>query len=113
MTFKNARFATFDLADLPPTSLKLLAHVPVHVAAQPWPGTYGAAVEAECKARIAAIAQKRGAKVVTNAGIIGTVVGAKDGEEEITIRSEDTKLRILRSAVVRVVGTDETEANKT
>ena len=53
---------------------------------------------------------KRGAKVVTNAGIVGTVVAAKDGEEEITIRSEDTKLRILRSAIVRVVGTDEGEA---
>ena len=55
---------------------------------------------------------KRGAKVVTNAGIIGTVVAAKDGEEEITIRSEDTRLRILRSAIIKVVGTDESEANK-
>ena len=56
---------------------------------------------------------KRGTKIVTTAGIIGTVVTAKDGEEEITIRSEDTKLRILRSAVLKVVGADEAEANKT
>ena len=38
--------------------------MPVHVAAQPWPGTHAAAVEAECKARIAAIAGRHGAKVI-------------------------------------------------
>src|SRR4051812_42983705 len=52
---------------------------------------------------------KRGAKIVTTAGIIGTVVAAKDGDEEITIRSEDAKLRILRSAVMKVIGSDEAE----
>lgn len=54
----------------------------------------------------------RGARVVTNAGIVGEVVTAKDGEEEIVIRSEDTKLRILRSAVVKVLGGAPTEAAK-
>lgn len=49
---------------LPETAIKILAYMPVHVAAQPMPGTVGAAVEAECKARIAAIARTRGAKVV-------------------------------------------------
>ena len=39
---------------------------------------------------------KRGAKILTNAGIVGVVVSAKDGEDEIVIRSEDTKLRIKR-----------------
>ncbi len=29
---------------------------------------------------------KRGAKILTNAGIVGTVVTAKDGEDEIVIR---------------------------
>ena len=38
--------------------------MPVHVAIQAWPGTHAAAVEAECKARIAAIARERGAKVI-------------------------------------------------
>ncbi len=33
----------------------------------------------------------------------------KDGEDEITIRSEDAKLRILRSTVTRVVGEEATE----
>ncbi len=55
---------------------------------------------------------KRGTKVLTNAGIVGVIVSAKDGEDEIVIRSEDTKLRIKRSVVVQVLGADEAEANK-
>ena len=55
---------------------------------------------------------KRGAKILTNAGIVGTVVSAKDGEDEIVIRSEDTKLRVKRSVVVQVLGSDEAEAAK-
>jgi hypothetical protein len=47
-----------------PSSIKIVAFMPVHVAIQAWPGTRGAAVEAECKARIAAIARERGAKVI-------------------------------------------------
>jgi hypothetical protein len=52
------------LARLPSSSVKVLAYMPVHIAAQPRPGTLRAAVEAECKARIAEIARRRGAKVV-------------------------------------------------
>ena len=55
---------------------------------------------------------KRGAKMLTSGGIVGTVVSAKDGEDEIVIQSEDTRLRIKRSVVVQVIGTDEAEANK-
>ena len=55
---------------------------------------------------------KRGAKILTSGGIVGTVVSSKDGEDEIVIRSEDTRLRIKRNVVVQVVGTDESEANK-
>src|SRR6185312_1365653 len=55
---------------------------------------------------------KPGVKVVTSAGIIGTITGARDGSEEITIRSEDTKLKVLRSSVLKVLGSDEAEANK-
>ncbi|MBM3980520.1 MAG: preprotein translocase subunit YajC [Planctomycetes bacterium] len=46
---------------------------------------------------------KRGSKILTNAGIVATVVTANDGEDEIVIRSEDTKLRIKRSVVVQVL----------
>jgi preprotein translocase subunit YajC len=55
---------------------------------------------------------KRGAKVLTNAGIVAVVVSAKDGEDEVVIRSEDSKLRIKRNVVVQVLGADEAEAAK-
>ena len=52
------------LGELPAWNITVLAFMPVHVAAQRWPGTRDAAVEAECKARIAAIGRARGAKVI-------------------------------------------------
>jgi preprotein translocase subunit YajC len=55
---------------------------------------------------------KPGVKVVTASGIVGSVVKAKDGEDEITIKSEDTRLRVLRSAIARVLGTDEAAESK-
>ena len=54
----------------------------------------------------------RGAKILTSGGIVGVIVSAKDGEDEIVIKSEDTRLRIKRSVVVQVIGTDDAEANK-
>jgi hypothetical protein len=52
------------LALMPPSTLKIVALVPVHIAAQPAPGTEAAATEAECKARIATIAKQRGARAI-------------------------------------------------
>ncbi len=52
------------LGELPASSMKVLAFMPVHVAAQAWPGTRDAAIEAECKARIAAIGRAHGAKAI-------------------------------------------------
>jgi preprotein translocase subunit YajC len=43
---------------------------------------------------------KPGDKVVTSSGIIGTVVSVKD--KSLSIRSADTKLEILKSAVSEV-----------
>jgi preprotein translocase subunit YajC len=63
------------------------------------------------QAMLAAI--KRGTKVLTNSGIVGTVVSAKDGEDEVVIRSEDTRLRIKRNTIFQVLGSDEAEATKT
>jgi hypothetical protein len=51
------------LSEIPSTT-KILAFMPVHVAIQAWPGTEAAAVEAECKARIEAIGRAHGAKVI-------------------------------------------------
>jgi preprotein translocase subunit YajC len=44
---------------------------------------------------------KKGDKIVTTSGILGTVVGVR--EKSLTIRSEDTKFEILKSAVSQVV----------
>ncbi len=55
-------------------------------------------------------ALKRGAKVVTSSGIIGVVISVKDTEDELTLKSEDSKIKVLKSSVVRVLGQDEAEA---
>lgn len=52
------------LKQLPPSTLKILAFMPAHVAAQPRPDTASASIEGECKARIVALAKKHGAKVI-------------------------------------------------
>ena len=59
-----------------------------------------------------AAAMKPGAKIVTNSGIVGRIISMKDGEEEIVIKSEETKLRILKSTIASVVS-DETPALET
>jgi preprotein translocase subunit YajC len=43
---------------------------------------------------------KAGDKVVTNSGIIGVVIAVKD--KSVSIRSADTKLEILKSAVAEI-----------
>jgi len=53
---------------------------------------------------------KRGTKVVTTSGIIGTIVTVKENEDEVTLRSEDAKLKVLKSSIARVLGQDETES---
>ena len=42
-------------------------------------------------------------------GIIGVVISVKDTEDELTLKSEDSKIKVLKSSVVRVLGQDETE----
>ncbi len=46
-------------------------------------------------------ALKKGDKIVTTSGILATVVGVKD--RSVSIRSDDTKLEILKSAIAQVV----------
>ena len=53
---------------------------------------------------------KPGTKVITASGIVAIIVKAKDGEDELTVKSEDTKLRILKAAITTVVS-DETPAS--
>jgi preprotein translocase subunit YajC len=53
---------------------------------------------------------KPGTRIVTTAGIVGKVVRVKEGEDEITVQSEDAKLRVLRSSVARVLGDEAAES---
>lgn len=44
-----------------------------------------------------------GAKVILTSGIVGKIISIKDGEDEIVIKSDDTKLRVLRASIASVV----------
>jgi preprotein translocase subunit YajC len=66
--------------------------------------------EAERKAMASNV--KKNDKVLTAAGIYGTVVAVSDTEDEITVRVDDnTRLRMIKSSVVRNI-TREEEAAK-
>lgn len=66
---------------------------------------------------------KKNDKVVTHAGIIGTVVAVAEKEDEVTIKVDDNvRLKFLKSAIARNLSQEEalkspqtqtTEANKT
>jgi hypothetical protein len=64
LSFPALTWLDEGLGRLPPTTLKILAFMPVNVAAQPMRGTRDAEAEAECKARIVQIARTRDAKVI-------------------------------------------------
>lgn len=64
LSFPALKWLDATLQKLPMSTVKILVFMPVHIAAQPRPGTTEAAVEVECKAKIAEIAQKGGAKVI-------------------------------------------------
>jgi preprotein translocase subunit YajC len=54
-------------------------------------------------------ALKRNDKVVTQAGILGVVVAIKENEDEVTLRVDDTsntRIRVLKSSIVRVTSGD-------
>ena len=58
---------------------------------------------------------KKNDRVVTAGGIVGTVVNVQKGSEEVTVKvdeSTNTKLRMLRSSIARVVSDDESDAKR-
>jgi preprotein translocase subunit YajC len=58
---------------------------------------------------------KKNDRVVTVGGIYGVVVNVAKGSEDVTLRVDDgnnTRLRILRSAISRVIGTEDGEEKK-
>lgn len=42
---------------------------------------------------------QKGDRVVTNGGVVGVVLAVREKENTITIRSDETKLEVLKSAV--------------
>ena len=55
---------------------------------------------------------KKNDRVVTIGGILGVVVNTQQGSEEVTIRVDEnsnTRLRVLRSAISRVISADKSE----
>jgi hypothetical protein len=64
MEFPALPWLDESLASLPGATRKYLVFPPPHVSALPAPGSPGAAREAECKEKIAAIARRRGALLV-------------------------------------------------
>ena len=51
---------------------------------------------------------KKNDEVVTSAGIIVVLVSMKDNEDEATLRIDDnTRIRVLKSSIVRVVNSKE------
>lgn len=58
LNFPTHTLLSEALTGLPPATEKVIYFVPYHVANQPGPGSRGAAVWAECKSRIAVIADR-------------------------------------------------------
>ena len=55
---------------------------------------------------------KKNDRVVTIGGIVGVVVNTQQGSDEVTIRIDEntnTRIRVVRSAVSRVVSSDKVE----
>jgi preprotein translocase subunit YajC len=48
---------------------------------------------------------KKNDRVITNAGIIGTVANIKD--EEVTLKLDEGRMRILKSTIARILGDEE------
>jgi len=56
-------------------------------------------------------ALKKNDKVVTSGGILGVVVAIKEGEDEVTLKVDDTsntRIRVLKSSIVRITSGDTT-----
>ncbi len=46
---------------------------------------------------------KKNDEVVTAAGIIGVVTNIKEGTDEVTLRSDDAKIRVLKSSIIKII----------
>ncbi len=57
-------------------------------------------------------ALKKNDKVITSGGIIGVVLNLREGTDEVTIKSDETKLLVLRSSIARIIIEPEKEPQK-
>jgi preprotein translocase subunit YajC len=46
---------------------------------------------------------KKNDEVVTTSGIIGIVTSIKEGADEVTLKSDETRIRVLRSSIARIL----------
>jgi preprotein translocase subunit YajC len=56
-------------------------------------------------------AMKKGDKVVTSGGILGTIAAVKENEDEVTLKVDETsntRIRVLKSSVVKIISGDQT-----
>jgi preprotein translocase subunit YajC len=61
-------------------------------------------------------ALKKNDRVVTSGGILGTVVAVKDNEDEVTLKTDDasnTRIRVLKSSVVKILSDNQTATGET
>ena len=58
-------------------------------------------------------ALKKNDKVVTNAGIIGEVLSLDEAGDEITLKSGESKLKVLKSSIFRVITAKEAAKEET
>lgn len=50
---------------------------------------------------------KKNDKVVTSAGIIGVVYNVKENEDEVTLKLDEGRVRVLKSSIARILSSDE------
>ncbi len=58
---------------------------------------------------------KKNDRVLTSGGLIGIVAALKDSEDEVTLKvdeSSNVRLRVLKSAIVRVLGSETAEKDQ-
>ena len=58
---------------------------------------------------------KKNDKVETSSGIFGTIVTIKDGEDEVTLRTDDStnsRVRVRKTSISRIIGEDDVKASE-
>jgi len=65
--------------------------------------------EKERKAMVAAL--KKGDRVIAAGGLLGTVYAYKENEDEVTLKVDEGRIKVLRSSIMRVVRDEEAKTD--